>query len=113
MVVRPAGAGLRRLAEVAVMQATAFGNLHDPARLGELDGPEVRRILVEREVRAGLVIVGEVPGQDAAQVSFAKDENMIQALAPDRSGVVRCEGIMPRAGMRSDIYLDATVLHCG
>ena len=38
MVVRTAGARLRRLADVAVMQATDFGNLHDPARLGELTG---------------------------------------------------------------------------
>ena len=43
-----------------MMQATDFGNLHDPARLGELDGPAVRRILVEREMRASLVIVDEV-----------------------------------------------------
>ena len=64
--VRTAGASLRRLADVAVMRATDFGNLHDPARLGELDGPDVRRILVEREMRASPVIVGEVAGQDAA-----------------------------------------------
>src|SRR5437660_2704233 len=76
MVVRTAGAGLRRLAEVAVMQATDFGNLHDPARLGELDGPEVRRILVEREMRASPVIVGEVAGQNAAQVAFAENQNV-------------------------------------
>jgi len=43
---------------------------------------------VEREVRASLVIVREVPGQDAAQVSFAEDANMIQTLAPDRAGAV-------------------------
>ena len=60
MVVRAAGASLRRLADVAVMQATDFGNLHDPARRGELDGPDVRRILVEREMGARPVIVGEV-----------------------------------------------------
>ena len=53
MVVRIAGARLRRLADVAVMQATDFGNLHDPACLGELDGPDVRRILVERKTRSG------------------------------------------------------------
>ena len=58
MVVRTAGASLRRLADVAVMQATDFGNLHNPARLGELDGPDVRRILVEREMRASPVIAG-------------------------------------------------------
>src|SRR5438067_10794612 len=97
MVVRTAGAGLRRLAEVAVMQATDFGNLHDPARLGELDGPEVRGILVEREMRASPVIVGEVAGQDAAQVAFAENQNVIQTLAPDRADEPLREGILPRA----------------
>jgi hypothetical protein len=77
MAVRTAGAGLRRLADVAVMQATDFGNFHDPARLGKLDGPDVRRILVEREMRASLVIVGEVAGQDPAQVAFAENQNVI------------------------------------
>ena len=48
---------LRCPADVAVMQATDFGNLHDPARLGELDGPDVRRILVESEMRTSPVIV--------------------------------------------------------
>src|SRR5439155_27249009 len=46
MVVRSAGAGLRRLADVAMMQATVFVNLHDHARLGELEGPVDRNILV-------------------------------------------------------------------
>ena len=77
MAVRTAGAGLRRVADVAVMQATDFGNFHDPARLGKLDGPDVRRILVEREMRASPVIVGEVAGQDAAQVAFAENQNVI------------------------------------
>jgi hypothetical protein len=85
MVVRTAGAGLRRLADVAVMQATDFGDLHDPARLGELDGPDVRRILVEREMRASPVIVREVADQDAAQVAFAENQNVSQTLAPDRA----------------------------
>ena len=82
MVVRTAGAGLRRLAEVAVMQATDFGNLHDPARLGELDGPEVRGILVEREMRASPVIVGEVAGQNAAQVAFALRSGAPRSVNP-------------------------------
>jgi hypothetical protein len=38
-VVRTGGAGLRRSPDVAMMQATDFENLHDPARVGELDGP--------------------------------------------------------------------------
>jgi hypothetical protein len=37
-----------------MMQATDFGNLHDPSRLGKLDGPDVRCILVEGEMSATL-----------------------------------------------------------
>src|SRR5437899_9809477 len=92
MVVRTAGAGLRRLAEVAVMQATDFGNLHDPARLGELDGPEVRRILVDREMRASPEIGGEVAGQNAAEGAFAETQNAIQTRAPDRADEARRGG---------------------
>ena len=66
VVVRTGGAGQRRPADVAMMQAADFGNLHDPARLGELDGRDVRRVLVEREMSASPVIVLEVAGRDAA-----------------------------------------------
>ena len=68
-----------------MMQATDFGNLPDPAHLGELEGPDVRRLLVEGEVRASLVIVRDVSGQDAAQVSFTEDENVIETLSSYRS----------------------------
>jgi hypothetical protein len=54
MVVKTAGARLRSLADVAMVQAADFGKPHDPARPGELDGPEVWRILGEREVCARL-----------------------------------------------------------
>src|SRR5881409_41055 len=111
MVVRTAGAGLRRLADVAVMQATDFGNLHDPARLGELDGPDVRRILVEREMRASPVIVGEVAGQDAAEVPFAENQNVIQTLASDRADESLGERILPGAKRRRQDFIDAHALH--
>jgi hypothetical protein len=45
-----------------MMQATDFGNLNDSACVGELDGPAVRCILVEREMSASPVIVLEVAG---------------------------------------------------
>ena len=107
MVVRTAGARLRRLADVAVMQATDFENLHDPTRRGELDGPDVRRILVEREMRARPVIVGAVSRQGAAQVPFAEDEDVIQTLASDRADEPLREGILPRAVRRGEDFTDA------
>src|SRR5258708_12032881 len=96
MGVRTAGAGLRRLADVAVMQATDFGNLHDPAHLGELDGPDVRRILVEREMRASPMIVGEVAGQDAAQEAFAKNTNVIRTTPSDQAAQPPPQAYLPR-----------------
>jgi hypothetical protein len=110
-VVRTAGAGLRRLADVAMMQATDFGTLHDPARPGELDGPDVRRVLVEREMSASLVIVPEVVGQDAAQVPFAEDENVVQTFAPDRTDEALGERILPWAVRCDDDFLDIHALH--
>jgi hypothetical protein len=68
-----------------VVQAADFWKLHDLARRGELDGPELGCILVEREVCARLMVIGEVAGQDAAQVSLAEDENVIQTFASDRT----------------------------
>src|SRR5260370_30586285 len=93
------------------MQATDFGNRDDPARVGELDGPDVRRILVEREMRASPVIVGEVAGQDTAQVAFAENQNVIQTLAPDRDDEPLREGILPRAERRHQDFLDLHPLH--
>jgi hypothetical protein len=93
------------------MQAPDFWNLHDPARVGELDGPDVRRILVEREIRASSVIVRDVAGQDSTQVVFAEDENIMQTLAPDRTDEPLREGILPRAVRGREDFLDPQALY--
>jgi len=59
----PGNSGLRRLAEVAVVQAADFGKLHDLSRCGERGRPEVGCVLVESEVGPRLMVVGEVAGQ--------------------------------------------------
>ena len=78
-----------------MVQAADFWTLRDFARRGELDGPEGGCVLVEREVRARLMVIGEVAGQDSAQVSFAEDEDVIQTLAPDRTDQALGERILP------------------
>jgi hypothetical protein len=85
------------VADVAVVQAADFGKLHDLARRGECDRPEVRCVLVEREVCARLMVVSEIAGQEAVEVSLAENEHMIQALAPDGPDETLREGILPRA----------------
>src|SRR3989441_7189614 len=62
-------------------------------------------------MRASPVIVGEVAGQDAAQVVFAENQNVIQTLAPDRADESLREGILPRAVRRREDFLDPQALH--
>ena len=76
-------AELRSLTDVAMVQAADFRKLHDPPRGGKLDRPEVGCVLVEREMGTRLMVVGEIAGQDAAEVSLAEDEHVIQALPAD------------------------------
>jgi hypothetical protein len=57
------------------------------------------------------MIVGEVAGQDAAGVSLAEDEDMIQALAPDRADEPLRERVLPRAARRRENLLDPHALH--
>ena len=51
-------------------------------------------------MRARLVIVGKISGQDAAQVSFTEDENMIETLSPYRADEAFREGILPGCGLQ-------------
>jgi hypothetical protein len=75
-----------------MMQATDFGDLHDLAQRRRLDGPPLWCILLEREVSSGAVVVPEVACQDAPQVLFVQDDNMVQPLAPNRANEPFREG---------------------
>jgi len=94
-----------------MVQAANFWTPYDLAGQGVLDGPDVGGVLVEREVRASPMIVADVAGQDATQVSLPEDEDMIQALAPDRADAPLREGILPRAVRRGKDFLDTHPLH--
>jgi hypothetical protein len=91
---KTAGVRLRRASDVAVMQTTDFGDRDDRAALRRLDWATVGGVLVEREMCASLTVVREVADQDAAQVPFTEDENMIQTLPPDRTDEALREGIL-------------------
>src|SRR5262249_47290295 len=82
--------GLRGLAEVTVVQAADFWNLYDL----------VGCVLIEREMGARLMVIDEVTGQDSTQVSFAKDKNVVEAGAADRTDQALGEGILPGAVRR-------------
>src|SRR5260370_29664955 len=94
-----------------MVEATDFANRDDPAEFRPLNSPAVGRILVEREVSTRPVVVREVASQGAAQLSFAKDEDVIQTLTPDRADEPLREGVLPRAVGRREDFTDAHALH--
>ena len=104
-------AGSGRLSDVAMVQATDFGDLNDPAAFRRLNRPPVWCILIEREVSSGPVIVRDVAGQDAAQVLFTKDEDVIETLAPDGADEPLRERVLPRAVRRGQDFTDSHALH--
>ena len=81
-----------------MVEAPDFAKRHDPAGSWLFDRPPVGRVLGEREMRSGAVIVREVRGQDkdATQVAFAQNDDMIEALPPDRTDEPFHERILPR-----------------
>lgn len=120
-----AGPSSGRPSDVAMVQATDFGNLHDLSALAPLDRPPIRRIFLEGKVRSCAVIVREVGSQQAAQVPFAQDEDVIETLAPDRADEPFREGVLPArlreldgpdgsclTGATPRLYLDSNIT-CG
>ena len=94
--------GSGRPSDVAMVEATDFANRDDLAEFRPLNWAAVGRILVEREVSTRPVVVREVASQGAAQVPFAKNEDVIQTLAPDGADEPLREGVLPRAVRRRE-----------
>src|SRR6266481_3095903 len=94
-----------------MVEATDFANRDDLAEFRPLNWATVGRILVEREVSTRPVVVREVASQGAAQVPFAKDEDVIQTLAPDGADEPLREGILPGAVSRREDFTYAHALH--
>jgi hypothetical protein len=89
------GAGLSgRQPLVVMMEAVDVGNGHDgPTRRG-LGGAAERGIVVERAVRAPLVVVGEVVAQAAPKGAFVPDDDVVETLAADRADQALDEGVL-------------------
>jgi hypothetical protein len=102
---------LCRPADVAMMQAADFGTRDDRAERGRLDMPSNGRVLLERKVSASPVIVREIRREDSSKMTLAEDDDMVQALAPDRADEPLREGILPRAVRGRENLLDPHALH--
>ncbi len=70
---------------VAVMEPADLRKRHDLAAADRLHRPSVGRILVERQVTPGAMIIVQVGCQDLPKMSFVQDDDMIETFAPDRT----------------------------
>ena len=93
-----------------VMQTADVWDCDDRAAGWRLGSPRDGSILVQREVSAPLVIVGEVALQVAAQRALVPHDDVIEALAPEGSDHAFNERILPRTTRRRQHVFDAHVL---
>ncbi len=61
-----------------------------------LDRPMLRSILLQRHVRARLVVVHRIAGQNSPQVRFAKNQHLVEALAAQGADQTFRNPILPR-----------------
>ena len=84
-----------REALVAMMQPVDLRYGDDAAAPQWLDGTRVRTILVEREMGSGSVVVVHVRCKDVAQMALVEDDDLIQALPPDRADHALDVSVLP------------------
>src|SRR6266478_9597283 len=84
------------------MKAAKDGRRYDAAHL--LDGAMDRSVFVERPMSPQLIIVGGILRQ---QVCFAQDNDVVDALASDRSDQPFGEAVLPRRAWGDGLVADA------
>ena len=61
-----------------------------------LNGPTVRRILVQRQMRSVFVVITDVGTKNSTQVSVAEDDDVIEAFPADRAEQSLRMPVLPR-----------------
>src|SRR5450759_2935818 len=79
---------------IVVMESAEDGERFDAS--GPLNRARNRRILVQRPMRSDGVVVIGIGFQNPTQLCLAKTNNVVQALAPDRSDQPFGKAILPR-----------------
>ena len=72
--------------------ANEWNGLDTPDRLHR---PADGRILAQREMRSGAVIIVSVGTQHVPEMAFAKDHDMIEAFPPDRADETFAATVLP------------------
>src|SRR6266568_1101799 len=90
---------------IMVMKAAENGRRYDAAHV--LDRAIDRSVLVERPMSPQLIIISGILRQYPAQVRFAQNNHMVDALAPDRTDQPFGEAVLPRRARGDRLVTDA------
>ena len=108
---RHAVCGSRNAAFVAKMKSTYLRHRSDSTLVRPLDRTDCRPVHFQRKVRARLIVILNMRGENASQVFFVEDDDLVQAFTPDTAIQSLRVWILPRA-LRSGEYLfDTHVPH--
>lgn len=94
-------------AGVAVMKPANLGEGYDVAHLGRLNRTRIRTVVVQRPMRSRRMVVGRVATKNAHEVPFVQNDDVVEALSPDRSDQTFTIRILPRRGGGCDDFRDA------
>jgi hypothetical protein len=93
-----------------MVKPSHFRDGNDLATLGWLDGTWHWTIHRERQMRAPVVIISKVAGQDAREMPLVEDHYVVQALPADTPDQSLHIWVLPRTPWGDDDLLDAHVL---
>lgn len=99
-----------RAARVAMVQAADLRNGDDLAALGRFNRAWDRSVAVQRPMRARSMVIIQIIGDEAFQVSLVEYHHVIQAFAPHRANEAFRIGVLPRRPRRSNDLFDAQSL---
>ena len=99
--------GLRRLSRVPMMQSAEHRQLDHASRLGRLDGAQLWRVPVERQMSATrLIVLGNESAKHPSQVALVHHDDVVQELSPKCADDALGVRILPRRASRPPRCLD-------
>ena len=108
-VIRPITAEKRssRASIIAMMKPTNFRDFNNPSSVGQLDLSGLRRILVQSEMTATVVIIAEIGSKSCPKRFLVDRNNVIETLPADRSNQTLDIGTLPGGSWGSKHLLNS------
>ncbi len=79
-----------------MMESANLWERDDLTAISVVDRSPVRRILLERQVRASAIVVARVVQKNSTEMSLVENDDVVQALAAQRPDESLRVGVLPR-----------------